>query len=73
MRLLTSSFNSLLLIIFIIKCLLLPLAKTQDENERSLSTSISGMVQLLETEMQLIASVENYANELQQKVDALKK
>ncbi|KAI8119596.1 Prolyl 4-hydroxylase subunit alpha-2 [Lucilia cuprina] len=45
---------------------------SESDNEKSLSTSISGMVQLLETEEQLIDSVEKYAEELQKKVDALK-
>lgn len=46
---------------------------SESDNEKSLSTSIPSMVQLLETEMQLIHNVRNYADALQEKVNALYK
>ena len=62
----------LLLTLCIINLLSFVVASSEDK-EKSLSTSISGMVQLLATERDLIDSVDKYAALLQKKVDTLKK
>lgn len=46
---------------------------SQDEQEKSISTSIAGMEELLMSEKILINTVERFADELQAKVNALKK
>ena len=62
----------LLLALCFINLLSFVVASSEDK-EKSLSTSISGMVQLLATEKDLIDSIDKYAALLQQKVDTLKK
>ncbi|XP_073820428.1 prolyl 4-hydroxylase subunit alpha-1-like [Musca autumnalis] len=48
------------------------IAYSQDAQERSISTSIAGMEQLLMSEKILINTVERYVEELQAKVNSLK-
>ena len=64
--------SSLLFLLWTINRLAFPIDNSEDK-EKSLSTSITGMVELLAIERDLIDSVDRYAALLQRKVDTLKK
>uniref|UniRef100_A0A1I8Q812 procollagen-proline 4-dioxygenase n=1 Tax=Stomoxys calcitrans TaxID=35570 RepID=A0A1I8Q812_STOCA len=53
--------------------LFLLMVQSQEVEEKSFSTSVAGMEQLLITEQLMIDTVDKYADELQAKVDSLKK
>ncbi|KAH8381623.1 hypothetical protein KR093_009551 [Drosophila rubida] len=53
--------------------LLLGMVSGQEDNEKSHSTSVAGMVELLRLEAELVENLSNYANELEQKLQTVRK